>query len=204
MKQDEELMIAAYEPFRRETWHCLRCDLLPIFFIVALVIYNPERHPAAKWMIGAIIVGLLAEISIRYSITILSRVEINGRLFETKPVVLEKIIEQGSSGEYNRKYSSIIYRVYPKEACYGRYIILCRTEDGKRIKLRCAVSGKNRQLITTQIWNGPGWKRTVTYGRLSRVILWYNDKDDLSYVLNHRLDHIPQTRENKEVRRRGK
>ena len=82
---------------------------------------------------------------------------------------------------------NIITRLYPKNLEYNRFVITCINEDGTEIRLRCAFPSKSAQILYDNICH-EGWKRKVTYGKLSKIIVSFDDKDDEAFVLTHRLN----------------
>ena len=200
-------MYAAYEPFRREALHCFLLNLLLFSIFGALLLAVSLKSRIKVHEINLLLISIpifVFEIHLFctvYRIAILSWIEMAGKVFVTQSLILEEIKEESSP---SGRWGSIIPQLYPKKANYGRYKILCRTEEGKRFKLRCAVNGKNYQIIGNQIWDGPGWKRSVTYGRFSHVILRYNDKDDISFILSRRLEIEPKEKREKHPHHRGK
>lgn len=205
MKRNEVNRFAAYEPFCAEARHCFLLDLvlLAVFAVVILAVFMKTHVKYNAWngfiWVAAAYFGI--EICTNYRIAILSWIEKAGGEYITQSLILEEIREENA---LSGRWGSVIPNLYPAKERYGRYKVLCRGENGKRIKLRCAVNGKNWQIIADQIRNGPGWRRSVTYGRYSRVILQYNDRDDLAFILNRRLDMKPRTgRETRRKRGRG-
>jgi len=93
-----------------------------------------------------------------------------------------KLIKLDVENSFSNKCGGIIPELY-KERGVNRYYIDCITEDGKKIKLHSVMSGKKAQYLDD---NGVKINKNVTivYGALSKIIIRYEDKDDLSRKMN--------------------
>ncbi len=180
--RENGLYIMAYEPFRREARYCFGLDLL-ISFVLAICFFLLHLFSSPLFCM-IIPLYFLIEIIVNYRIGLLSRLESKRRLFVSTLVSITKIQDEYSpSGRWN----SIIPKLYPPHLRVNRYRIIGRDSIGNMINLRCAISGEKWQLIHDNIGEGIGWDRLITYGKLTHIILSFDNKDDISFKLNRNL-----------------
>ena len=181
MKDINKHISKALEPYKKESLYNLPIDLIafPIIIIITLILFPIVLIEE----IPLIILVLLAN----YRITILGMIEQKKDNYIQDRITMIKIKDEYTNS--SKYVSSVIPKLYPENKHYGRYKIICRTKDGKRLKLRSAVSGNNWKILYDNINKEGGWERTVTYGKYSKIIVSYDDKDDEAHVLTHRLDN---------------
>ena len=176
----------AYAPFQREARYCFTVDLF-ISLVVAVIFFllNLFSSTFFRWIIPSF---FLIEIIVNYRIGLLSRLESKiGAFISAKICISEIQDEYSASGRWN----SIISKLYPPNLRVNRYRVIGKDGTGNIIKLRCAISGKKWQLIHDSIHDsiceGVEWNRLVTYGKLTHIILSFDDKDDVSYKYNRTI-----------------
>ncbi len=81
-------------------------------------------------------------------------------------------------------WGSVIPKLYPKQLNVSRNKLICTDEGGKTLRLRTAMSGKKWQLLFDSIESDPQ-PRANTFGKLTHIVISYDDKDDLCFQLNH-------------------
>ncbi len=172
----------AYEPFLREARYCFVLDTLISFAVViCFFMLNLFSSPFFCMIIPAF---FFIEVIVNYRIGLLALWERKKQLFvSTKVCIIEMREEYSPSGRWN----SIIPKLYPPHLGVNRYRLIVKDSIGNMIILRCAMSGKKWQLIHDNIGDGIGWNRLVTYGKLTHIILSFDDKDDTSFKFNRNL-----------------
>ena len=160
--------LAAYEPFHKESLHCLAVDVAVAAAILVGTLFIRSRGfgGRALWLgAGAVLlVYLIGETLLNHRLSILARLEGHFGWFETASLQQESIAEEFS---FSGRWGSVMPRLYPEELRAGRYRVKMRAPTGERLTLRCAVCGKQwRQTPPPE-----GRYASVTYGRYSHIIL---------------------------------
>ena len=160
--------LASYEPFHKESLHCLAVDaaVAVIILVGALFIGSRGLGGRALWLgAGAVLLAyLIGEALLNHRLSILARLEKRFGWFETASLRQETISEEFS---LSGRWGSLMPRLYPRELNAGRYRVKMRTPTGERVTLRCAVCGRQWRQVP------PPEQRfvRVVYGRYSRIIL---------------------------------
>lgn len=179
---DQDIKKEAYEPYFREKLHIFSLELIGISILMLLCAIF------MKIMLPFFIAFIIVIEIIHYRIIILSIIEQKTNKYISDELKMIKISEiaigEGKFGE------DILYKFYPEKLAFGKYNIKCITDKEKTIRLRCAVSGNNWTIIHDNIKKNNGWKRKVTYGQYTKIIISYDDKDDEAHVLTHRLNNV--------------
>ena len=160
--------LAAYEPFHKESLHCLAVDAAAaaVFLVGALFIRSRGFGGRALWLgAGAVLlVYLIGETLLNHRLSILARLETHFGWFETASLQQESIAEKFS---LSGRWGSVMPRLYPGELHAGRYRVKMTAPTGERVTLRCAVCGRQwRQTPPPE-----GRFISVVYGRYSHIIL---------------------------------
>lgn len=179
---DQDIKKEAYEPYFREKLHIFSLELIGISVLMLIcAIFMKMMLPYFAAFIFIIEV-------VHYRIIILSIIEQKTNKYISDELKMIKISEiaigEGKFGE------DILYKFYPEKLAFGKYNIKCITDKEKKIRLRCAVSGNNWTIIHDNIEKNKGWKRKVTYGQYTKIIISYDDKDDEAHALTHRLNNV--------------
>ena len=160
--------LAAYEPFHKESLHCLAVDAAVAIIILAgaLFIGSRDLGGRALWLgAGAVLlVFFIGEALLNHRLSVLARLEKRFGWFETASLRQETIAEEFS---LSGRWGSVMPRLYPRELNAGRFRVNMRTPTGECITLRCAVCGRQWRQAP------PPEQRfvMVVYGRYSRIIL---------------------------------
>ena len=160
--------LAAYEPFHKESLHCIAVDaaVAVIILVGALFIGSRDLGGRALWLgAGAVLLAyLIGEALLNHRLSVLARLEGRFGWFETASLRQETIAEEFS---FSGRWGSVMPRLYPRELNAGRFRVNMRTPTGECITLRCAVCGRQwRQAPPPK-----GRFVNVVYGKYSRIIL---------------------------------
>ena len=166
------------------------CVLLQLFGIscVAGVIVALFDCDVKIKLLVAIVIPVIAFLGLAFTTcrtALLSAVDRIFNLTVTKQLVFTKIKDDWSGS--SRWDNSLICKFYDKKLIVDRRKLICKDEMGKRVVLRSVMSSKKCQAIASKIDANSGWEETVTYGKLSHIILKYESKDDFSRMLNRKL-----------------
>ena len=204
MNNDDYLKELAYEPYIKEMQYNVPRFL--ILFAVITIIFLFLYYKLAYIILLILIVLVCGCIRLSaYSI-----IEKRKNYYETKKVTMIRIAQESNLFSFYREYIIDVFsKVYPEKLHISRYKITCFTEEGNKIKLRCAINATNSQILYDNIEKPGGWTRTVTYGKYSKIIVDYNDKDYEALVLRRRYNsYNPDKQEkninNKKIRRNNK
>ncbi|MBQ6569495.1 MAG: hypothetical protein IJL87_04490 [Clostridia bacterium] len=167
----------AYAPYKREALYCFVLDAVLSAVLIPLI-----------WLMDFPLLFLsipllfITETALNYRIGLLSYAEQKKERFVTEKVQFVSIADEYSASGH---WGSVIPALYDKKLRMGRYKIKCTDQNGKLIRLRCAVSGKKWQIISDYITLGDSLPLVVTYGKLTHIIIRYEDKNDMCRKLNH-------------------
>lgn len=85
------------------------------------------------------------------------------------------------------KGRSCIRKLYPETMGIDRFIIICRDENNKKVKLRSIMTQKKDRMILDYIEAHKEENLSLTYGNLTKIVLYYKDSKgnalDWNYVL---------------------
>ena len=169
----------AYEPYNREALYCLRVDILLVLgLVIAFTLFGGWNYPQLYWVFPFY---FLLELIFNYSLAILGFFERKLGLFLQKKIKIVRITEDYSPSGH---WGSVIPKLYPKQVNVSRNKLICTDEDGKRLRLRSAMSGKKWQLLFDSIEANPS-QCTVTFGKLTHIVISYDDQNELCFQLNH-------------------
>lgn len=184
----------AYEPYYEESLYALSISI-PIYILIFIVLILLKQEVLLIIIFLPYII--FSELILIHRISVFSFIEKQKELTVTKELTVLDIRQEIS---WTGKWESPLRKIYSKEMKVDRYKIICVDSEGKKYILRSAMSGKRWQIFSDAmfIWEkrrkgvtATNRKCTrnypvlnITYGKLSRVILYYNGKDDLSYMLN--------------------
>lgn len=176
----EDSVKMAYSPYRREALRCLIIDIAVaaavsvLFFLVG-----------AQWFLLILLpLFFVWESLVNYIWALLSFSEVRGARFETASVELIRVKDEHSASGH---FGSALKELYPKSLHVGRYRILCRDGQGRKIVLRCIMSEEKWQILRDGIDVTGTLPRSVTFGKRSHILLSFNDGDALAEALNHKL-----------------
>ena len=160
--------LAAYEPFHKESLHCLAVDaaVAAVIFVGALFIHSKGFGGRALWLgAGAVLLAyFIVAALLHYRLSILARLEGRFGWFETASLRQETIAEEFS---FYGRWGSVMPRLYPETLHAGRFRVNMHAPTGERITLRCAVCGRQWRQTTPP----EGRYASVVYGRYSHIIL---------------------------------
>ena len=198
MNNDDYLKELAYEPYIKE----IKDELLSILetfavIIIAFIIISPSFLVLIFPFILACI-GVLVLLSIKDGVLcILERKKVNYITTELKLINIKQ--EKYLLGLYKPGFKNAFSYIYDEELHMNRYIVTCITSDRELVKLRCAINATNSQILYDNIEKPGGWTRTVTYGKYSKIIVDYNDKDYEALVLRRRYNSYDPDKQDKRV-----
>lgn len=171
----------AYTPYRKEALHCAGIALV-ITIVGSLSLLVIGLHHIAPMLFLIFPLFWLVEMVIDCRLAIYSVLEKRKRKYITKIVTIVQIrTENAVSGHWG----SVIPQMYPKQLRVDRYKILVYDNSGNKVSLRCVMSGKKWQMLSDNVLKGGSLERKITYGKYSRIVIAWNDKDNLAYSLNH-------------------
>lgn len=171
----------AYEPYYKEAFYLFRnrIIIMSILFLLVAFFARPVLPIFAYYPLLEIVFN---------RVVLLSFVEQHTKKYASETVTMTELCYElygpGPQG------ASVIDKLYPQNLNYGKYRIKGITEKGKKVKLRCAVSSSNGQILEDNInQKDGGWKRKITYGKYTKVIVSYDDKDNEAHILTYRLNN---------------
>ena len=177
----EQELHNAYDPYNREALYSLRLDILIVLCLaILLALFGAlPKYAAVFWVFPFY---FLLELVFNYSLALLGRIESKKQLYASRQVRIQSIAEEYSPSGH---WGSVIPRLYPKQLNVSRSKLICLDDSGKRLRLRSVVSGKKWQALSDGIEAEPQKLRSVTYGKLTHIVISYDDKDELCFQLNH-------------------
>lgn len=85
------------------------------------------------------------------------------------------------------KGRSCISKLYPETMGIDRFKIICRDENNKKVKLRSIMSKKKDGMILDYIEAHKEENLLLTYGKLTKIVLYYKDSKGNALDWNYRL-----------------
>lgn len=180
MTIEKDIIKKAYEPYCREALH-VQIRFFSIIGIAAIISIFTTQYILLLTSFFAITFE-----AINLRIPLLALLEQKNESYITETLIMTGIFDKWSIND--RFFDSMVNSIYPKEMNFNRYVIHCKREDASAIKVYLSINGKNWKIINDNIERYGGWKRNITYGKYSKVVVGFNDKDDASYILRHRLN----------------
>ena len=182
MTVKKDIIKKAYEPYYKEAFR----ESIVGFFGTGILMFIAAVTTGAYSQCLLAFFILYSVLFIILNLTvILGIIEQIGGSYVSKKIIIKKISEVS----INPNAISNVGNIYPELLCFGKYRVICVTEDGYKIRLRCAISADNCQLISDSIEKYGGWKRAVTYGKFSKIIISYDDQDEEALILNRRKNY---------------
>ncbi len=178
----------AYEPFKREAEFIFWADVgAMLIFAALLFLFGAHRN--APWLFLLIPLYFAVCALFKYRTALYSHFDNKKCRHITERLYLHRVVfdEKGSLHK-----GKVIKRLYPKRIALKRYTVICKKENGEEIILRTAISERKYKLLTDTIDSTPNFAITVSYGKKSRVILSYSDRDETSAALNNADMFIPR------------
>lgn len=167
----------AYSPYYEEMYHCLLIDI-PILLIGFLLMFILNA-PLVLYAFIGVLFGV--EIFLNYKLPILSLFERKFSMYSTESFDLIRLADEWSASGH---LGSVMTSLYPDKMRVCRYKILSLNSQRKKFKLRCVMSAKKSQILSDKILREKSLKATITYGRLTRIVIKYEDKDEWAKILN--------------------
>lgn len=156
-------------PYRREALYCLLIDFI-IIVLSSMTFYLVN----VPWQLYLMLpTYLLFECVANYRISILLHVEQSLKQIKTCNVVITQLTEDCSGSGW--LWNSILPKLYPKEINMQRYWIVCKTENGKVLRIRSAMSERKAKIITDVFINAEPYIITLMHGRFSRILYLYSN-----------------------------
>lgn len=173
-----------YEPYFRES---AVMSILTVIFSICLAVYGIAFRNSPLRVI-AVIVIFLSIIFINHGIFILSVIEKIFKLYKDENVIFENVKEYFFTplGRDDGGYLVRLVRTfYDEKLLVDIYKVTGKREDGKKLVLTEAMSCHKCGIIRKAINDGRSFN--ITYGKLSKIIISYNGKDDTSFILTKKL-----------------
>lgn len=181
MDLHDSLLKKAYAPYRKEALHCAGLALvITIVGFLSMLLIN--LHQIAPILFLIFPLYWLAEILINCRLSIYSFWEARKREYVTTTAT---IIQIRTENAVSAHWGSAIPQLYPKQLRVDRYKIVGYDDSGNKVFFRCVMSGKKWQLLSDNVQKGSSLERKIIYGKYSRIIILWSDKDDLAHSLNH-------------------
>ncbi len=183
MELSDKELLKAYQGFRAEASACIIEDIIALVFMIAAFFLSRNRWGSVLLIFfTAYVFFLFIRIYKVYYPAVISFVEISNHTFNTKVLQIKSICEDDSwTGRWENKIS----KQFPAQLHINKYILKCVDAQGRNLCLRSVMGRKTYNALSNALLDDVPINRTIIYGKLSRVIIKYADKDDLSFILNH-------------------
>ena len=182
----KSIAIRAYSPYYREALYCLALSVRDIIVIVLsyfLVFFISNMEPW-KLYIAILVFYVLAISTIYYRVSILTLFEKKSCKWTVEKLAIQKIVQEASFSNHPCGKRTIT-KLYPKDVRMDRYKLICQNAEGKRVVLRTAMSGKKFQLIQDRIYYSLPTECKISYGKYSKIVMFYKSKELWTDQLNH-------------------
>lgn len=186
MKLNRRASLRAYEPFRKEALICLAMDAAAMLLYAGVMAACGALQADFRcWLVlpAYAVVACLAH----YRIALLSIVEQRRGMTVSDTVVIRALKEDYSASGH---WGSILSELAPKKVRLARRAFVCIGSDGKSLRLRRVTVSRNLQLLGNTLFRDGSVPRRVTYGKLTRIILTWDDEDAMAVELNHAFEGL--------------
>ncbi len=157
-----------YEPYQRESEHCLFLALAA-FAVVGLLLGAIGGFRIWSGLIWLLLGFLIVELLTNGYLGLLSLFELRKKAFVADLLFLEKVeIASAWSSHWGE---SIIPKLYPKRLRMQSCKIRCTAADGKSLVLRSAMSQQKLVKLERYIEAHHGDAQKVLFGKHSHIIL---------------------------------
>ena len=182
----EEFERKAYSPYRKESQHCfsLFVFISLIFCILSCVLSAIFNRNLMFLFIFALLIYSLLECILNFRIAILIFFEKRMCEWNNNEIIITKITkEHSASGPWLE--GSALPKLYSADQHVNRYKMICINKKGEKIVLRTVLSIKKYRFIQERIFAELPMECIVHYGKYSKIIMFYQSKEDWCDKLNH-------------------
>ena len=181
----KKIAIRSYTPYFKESVYCLVIQVLVTGCLCAVFVGVGVVYQITVWpiLIGILIVAWVVELLLNQRLSMVALWELKKLKWNTAAVTILEISEEASwSGHI---WESVISKLYPSNQRVGRYKLICQTKTGKKLVLRCIMSGKKWQIIQDRIFDKQSTECSIHYGTHTRIVMLYCSQEDWTDKLNH-------------------
>ena len=175
----------AYRPYRLESIYCIITYVIVVLvlFIVFLAFGYNNKIKMTGIYISIIVVYTICNFFFNHLIHVMTTIEYKKKNWIKQELTICQIKKEASwSGHL---WESIIPKLYPKEQLVDRYKIICTDKNGKEVILRSVMGGKKYQIIQDRIYNSLDTKCIIHYGKMSRIIIFFESNNIWTDKINH-------------------
>ena len=182
----EKLEREAYSPYRKEAQHCFTLFVFSslLICILSCVLSAIFNRNLMFLFIFALLINSLLECILNFRIAI--RIFFEKRMCEwnTSEIIITKVErEYSASGPWLE--GSVLPKLYSADQHVDRYKLICMNRKGKKLVLRTVLSLKKYRFIQERIFAELPMECVVHYGKYSKIVMFYQSKEDWCDKLNH-------------------
>lgn len=186
MKLNRRAILRAYAPFRKEALISLAIDAAAmLLYAGVMAACGALKADWRCWLVlpAYVVVACL----VHYRIALLSVVEQRRGMTVSDTVVIHALKEDYSASGH---WGSMLSELAPKKVRLARTAFVCTDGSGKRLRLRRVTVSRNLQLLGNAIHRDGSVSRRVTYGKMTHIILAWDDDDAMAVELNRAYEGL--------------